>query len=165
MSPAGISMLYTAMDEVTAVAETVDKSDVPVHYTVAQLRVEADVRILDLVKLPRSPGIFTPETTRESRAAIHFAHAFAGDLSKLIARDGMEHIEYVPTQVVTEYLRYRFRSAGHAIHGIRYRSSRVPEGNAVVLFASYDDLHKPSARSSQVLPVTLIGSRRHVFNS
>jgi len=50
-------------------------------------------------------------------------------------RDGSEPIEYVPTQIVTEYFRHRFRlQENRRLDGILYRSSRSTNGIACVLF-------------------------------
>jgi len=45
------------------------------------------------------------------------------------------HIEYVPTQVVTEFLRTTKLPEGVKLDGIRYRSSRKDGGISLVLFA------------------------------
>jgi hypothetical protein len=140
MSPAGLSMFYAAEDEATAVLETVEPAEKPGHYTMATFRLRAPVRVVDFVRLPPYPGIFTPGFTRESRVGRQFVHAFARDLGKPIARDGMEHVEYVPTQIVTEYLRYRFRSKGQPVVGIRYQSAKPGGGVNVALFAGHEDL-------------------------
>ena len=39
---------------------------------------------------------------------------FIADFQKPVAHDGKEHFEYVPTQVVTEYLRSAFSAAARA---------------------------------------------------
>ncbi|WP_146060416.1 RES domain-containing protein [Amycolatopsis sp. CA-128772] len=59
-----------------------------------------------------------------------FLHRFAADLGKPIALDGREHIEYVATQVVTEYLRF---VSSNAVDGILYRSAQN-DGVCCVLF-------------------------------
>lgn len=37
-----------------------------------------------------------------------FLDRFAHEVSKPVAPDALEHIEYVPTQIVTEYFRHAF---------------------------------------------------------
>ena len=69
-----------------------------------------------------------------------FLNHFAYDLSKPIVRDKRVHVEYVPTQVVTEYFRTEVRHDDQPILGIRYRSARHSEGRSLVLFATQDDL-------------------------
>jgi hypothetical protein len=56
-------------------------------------------------------------------------------ISQSVAGDDRTHVEYVPTQVFTEFLRdYLFD--GTAIDGIRYRSATGLVGANVVLFAT-----------------------------
>jgi hypothetical protein len=57
------------------------------------------------------------------------------DISSPIARDDRVHIKYVPTQVVTEFLRTAKLPEGVKLDGIRYRSSRRDGGISLVLFA------------------------------
>ncbi|WP_157221188.1 RES domain-containing protein [Flavisphingomonas formosensis] len=70
---------------------------------------------------------------------MRFLWDFARDIAKPIKRNGREHIEYVPTQIVTEYLRRVFRDAGgQPIDGLIYRSSRHDGAKAFVLFCEND---------------------------
>jgi hypothetical protein len=56
-------------------------------------------------------------------------------LSKSIEKDGREHIEYVPTQIVTEFFRYPFSEDNKiSIDGIIYPSSKNIGKKACVLF-------------------------------
>lgn len=135
MSPAGIPMFYGAFDLATARLETID----PEHHagqtlSVGTFRPLRNLRVLDLANLPDIPSVFE----EEGHYRIHplrFLHAFAYDIVQPIARDGREHIEYVPTQIVTEYFRRVFRDAdGNAIDGIIYTSSRHGGDRAFVLF-------------------------------
>lgn len=159
MSPAGVSMLYAAEDEATAILETMDPGTKPVHYTMATFRLRAPVRVVDLVRLPPYPGIFTAGFTRETRVGPQFAHAFARDVSKPISRDGMEHVEYVPTQIVTEYLRYRFRSKRRPVHGLRYSSAKPGGSVNVALFVSHEDLVGSPWCDSPAIDLKLVDAR------
>lgn len=134
MSPAGIPMFYGAFDVATAIVETIElPRDAGQVASVGTFQAVRDLLVLDLADLPGVPSVF--EVDRH--ALIHtlrFLHAFAQDISGPIARDGREHIDYVPTQIVTEYFRRVFRTADRAsLDGIIYRSSRNGE-RAVVLF-------------------------------
>lgn len=135
MSPAGIPMFYGAFDEETAVAETVD----PIEHkgktlSVATFRPTRELVVLNLATLPPVPSIFDSQS-HNTIHALHFLHDFARDFSRPIARDGQVHIEYVPTQIVTEYFRRVFRTGkGHQIDGIVYASSKSAGAKAVVLF-------------------------------
>jgi HEPN superfamily RES-like protein/RES domain-containing protein len=132
MSPAGIPMFYGAEDEVTAIVETTGGK--PVTVTVATFKTARDAWVVDLTALPPIPSPFDSER-RHLHGSIHFLWSFVRDFIKPIERDGREHIEYVPTQVVTEYLRHVFRTeTGRRVRGVIYSSSRNGGGKCCVLF-------------------------------
>jgi hypothetical protein len=137
MSPAGIVMFYGAMDRATALVETFQPDRDRVankNAWVASFRVLKTLRMLDLTELPPVPSIFDAGS-RDLRNGIGFLHGFVDDLVQPIVRDGREHIEYVPTQIVTEYIRHRFRTEDEEpLQGILYQSSKCPTGVACVLF-------------------------------
>jgi hypothetical protein len=135
MSPAGIPMFYGTGDEATAIAETyTPKPGTPAVVTVARFRTARDAWVVDLTALPRFPSLFHEER-RHLRAPISFLRDFVNDLAKPIKKDGREHIEYVPTQVVTEYLKHFFRTeTGHRVRGVIYQSPRNGGGKCCVLF-------------------------------
>ena len=94
--------------------------------------------------MPDAPSIFDGVEANLERPAITFLHEFVADLTKPIVKDGSEHVEYVPSQVVTEYVRYRLvGKIGEPILGIRYRSARVQNGVGCVLFFAQEDLQDP----------------------
>ena len=133
MSPAGIAMFYGAFDDATAIAETAEPGD-----TVASLglfETGAAASVVNLDRLPDVPSVFDQDR-RHLRSPLRFLHGFREDLVKAIERDGQEHIEYVPTQVVTEYLRLIYRqpdAEGNRLDGLVFTSSKNA-GRCVVLF-------------------------------
>lgn len=134
MSPAGIPMFYGAFDEVTAVKETFDpqRKNRPV-ITVGQFRTARAFPVVDLTRVPSVPSIFDLER-RDSRPAIIFLHHFMRDLGAPVTKDGREHIDYVPTQIVTEYIRHLYKHPDYGIvRGILYRSAKG-EGSCCVFF-------------------------------
>jgi hypothetical protein len=137
MSPAGIPMLYAADEPRTSLAETIDEepSDED-KATIATFTLRQDCAVVDLRELPPVPSIFDSSIdTTASRHELGFLHGFRRDVSGPVKRDGRQHIEYVPTQVVAEYPRHVFRdSAGEPIHGIAWDSSRVPDTRNLALF-------------------------------
>jgi hypothetical protein len=139
MSPAGIVMMYVSDDAETALAETAEKEGT---YTVGEFVIERDAIILDLAELPETPSIFyeVPDSMEYNpRHNLIFLHEIADEISRPIARDDRVHVDYVPTQVVTEFLRTVATSNGGRIDGIRYRSSRSG-GSSLVLFADQTNL-------------------------
>ena len=124
MSPAGIAMFYGALDEETAVSEVHRLSRRKCEVvTLGHFRATRDLRLIELRALPEVPSIFS-EIRRNLRPGVSFLRSFVKDLAKPIEKDGREHIEYVPTQIVTEYLRYRFHDQkGFSVDGLIYPSS------------------------------------------
>jgi len=147
MSPAGIVMFYGAMDRETAIAETFEPAKPGANgksVWVARFDVLRDLQLLDLTDLPSTPSIFDT-LWRDLRNGISFLHDFVDDLVKPIERDGREHIDYVPTQIVTEYFRHRFHSTNaRRLDGILYRSSKRQIGVACVLFFDGKNCGAPS---------------------
>lgn len=149
MSPSGISMFYGAFDVETALRETFDpKRSTMKGATVATFCTNRDLLVLDLAVLPSLPSPFD-RADRHLRRRLRFLHEFVNDFSRPVERDGREHVEYVPTQVVTEFFRHRYLAPGGAsIDGIVYTSSRGGGGKAVVLFVAARECGPRQARTS-----------------
>ena len=141
MSPAGIVMFYGALGQRTALREVYDPcraDDGEVELTVGQFVTTADFAVVDLTNVPPVPSMFDQER-RHLRSGVMFLHRFVDEVKLPVTKDGREHVEYVPTQVVTEYFRHAFRVAdGTAIRGILYPSSMEPGGVCCVLFFEND---------------------------
>lgn len=153
MSPAGISMFYGSEDFETAVAETVDPCRAAgKRVTGASFYPMRPLQILDLFDLPPVPSFFD-DTAFDLRYTLIFLHAFARNVSQPITRDGREHIEYVPTQAFSEYVRYQMKDAnGHSIDGIRFRSSRNGKACYVVFCENEQCIgHESGHGSAQLL--------------
>jgi hypothetical protein len=145
MSPAGIVMMYVSEDAATALAETVDREGT---YVVGEFAIEREAIILDLAELPETPSIFyeVPDSMEyDPRQNLMFLHHIAREISRPIARDDRVHVEYVPTQVVTEFIRTAATSNGKRIDGIAYRSSRHTGKSSIVLFADRANLVLPES--------------------
>lgn len=135
MSPSGIPMFYCAFDKKTAFSETVDllslKND---RMSTAVFTNKNKLYLLNLTTLPPIPSRFDEKLAPYLHTLI-FLHSFVQDLSAPISKDGREHIDYVPTQIVTEYFRYTFEELTKiAIDGIIYPSSKHRGHNVCVLF-------------------------------
>lgn len=139
MSPGGISMFYGADNFETAVAETVDPSSMEGREaTGARFRTLLPLNILDLSRFHGRRSFFV-KLDRRGRNAVEFLTAFGRELSRPIQRDERQHIEYVPTQVFTEFVRFKMTTPnGEPLHGIKYRSSKNGQG-CYVIFAEQSD--------------------------
>lgn len=138
MSPAGIPMFYGAFDEKAAVRETFDPSrNNNVVITVGQFRTAREFPVVDLTRIPSVPSIFD-SARRESRPDIIFLNHFMRDFQAQVTKDGREHIDYVPTQIVTEYIRHLYSHPDYGVvRGVLYSSVRG-EGECCVLFFDND---------------------------
>jgi len=139
MSPAGVPMFYGAEDFDTACQETVDPGKINGKLiTGGCFETVTPLYILNLVDIPEVPSFFNKEAV-DIRNDLIFLQNFAHDLSKQIQRDGREHIEYVPTQAFTEYVRWEMKTNdGQPIDGICYRSSKNGK-SCYVLFCEQDE--------------------------
>jgi hypothetical protein len=131
MSPAGISMFYGAHDVDTALAEVRPRTGEWV--TVAGWRTSRDIRYLDLADLPVVPSVFD-QFARSRRPWVKFLRRFAVEIARPVSSDAGP-VEYVPTQIFTEFLRDEVLDHdGNRIEAIRYPSAVRHGGMCWVLF-------------------------------
>ena len=128
MSPAGIPMFYGAVDADTAITEVTCASD-DTHVTWYQFELTSALRVVDLTRLPPEPSMFDPELG-SMRRQIRFLNMFVQQLSDRVEPDH-EQIDYVPTQIVTEYLLH-VHDGGERVRGLIYESS-LADGACVAL--------------------------------
>lgn len=139
MSAAGVPLFYAAEDEITAILETYEPDpDFDRVIVVGEWAIKRDFNLLDLTNLPKIPGDFDKKN-RNQIHRIKFVHEFAEDLTKPVDRNS-NSVDYVPTQIVTEYVRHRLLSeTGVKFDGIKYNSSKEGGKVAVVVFAEQQE--------------------------
>ncbi|MFJ9628996.1 HEPN-associated N-terminal domain-containing protein [Streptomyces sp. NPDC101175] len=123
MSPAGIPMFYGAEDADTAVRESLVRTS-DTHVSVASFQATQQFTVVDLTgsKIPTVPSEFDIERFTE-RHRILFLRSFVKELTKPI-RESYEQIDYVPTQILTEYLLKVHEPSGErTIDGLMYTSA------------------------------------------
>lgn len=124
MTPAGVEgSLYVADSPNTAIKEV--RGEAPV--TVAKIKILEDLLVLDLSNKPNSVSCFHKDYLMYS-----FLNAFIEEISKSIKSNEKDY-EYVPTQIIAEFLRIKL-----CLDGIVYRSSIYPDGRNYVLFGQYN---------------------------
>ena len=146
MSPAGIPMFYACDEEATALKETANG---PGCFAVGQFELTRDAILLDLTALSPVPSLFvrmSDSVEIRPRKALKFLHHVANQVSLPIERGDRNHVDYVPTQVVTEYVRSRITWEGFRIDGVRYESSVHPGHASYVLFANQANIHSTTAK-------------------
>ena len=134
MSPAGVSMFYGALDKETPVYESSDKGDGKGWFLVGSFKALIPLKVLDLTNLP-SPITFWMEGFEE----IAFLKSFHNEITRHIDRGDGIHVEYIPSQVFTEYLHFMYR--GERLDGMLYRSSLTGDTN-IVLFCNQKESQK-----------------------
>ena len=146
MSPAGIPMFYACDEESTALEETANG---PGYFAVGQFESTRDAILLDLTALSPVPSLFvriSDSAEIHPRKALKFLHHVADQVSLPIERGDRNHVDYVPTQVVAEYIRSRVIWEGSRIDGVKYESSVHPGHASYVLFANQANIHSTTAR-------------------
>ena len=132
MNPAGISMFYGSFDEKTAKEEARDSTKK--FCVIGEFITKKELTVLDLTKLP--PLSFWNDHWQE----LSFIYSFTKEVSKPISV-GYNAIEYVPTQIFAEHIRYCCKDRdGKRIDGIQFNSSKTNAVN-VVLFYNQKESH------------------------
>lgn len=139
MSPAGIPIFYGARDRETALQEVLVRKNSEYKYAaIAEFETLIDLEVLNLHHTHHEISVFDIKKSRE-RKVKKFLEQFANEISKDIILDGREHIDYVPTQVLTEYFRYVFKyKKTRYLNGITYKSTRNRDGTNCALFVESD---------------------------
>lgn len=126
INPRGISYLYLANNEETAISEV--RPWLGKMITVGQFRLCKDITVVDASRDKHgrhfiSDGEIEPSEEWESYVWRDINRSFSTPVSR-----GEEHRYYVPTQYLSEC----FKNAGY--DGIMYRSSLTMDGYNIVLF-------------------------------
>lgn len=142
MNPAGIPYLYTAFDADTAVYEAGAGTRTTDAILVGRFKLTAPLLVVDLTQLPALPSVFDLDN-KDDREKYLFAREFVKEISKPVTKNGQEHIDYVPSQVVCEYLAQVFASQfGQQLGGLIFPSSVCAGGRNLVVFPSERGWHQ-----------------------
>lgn len=149
LSPSGISMFYGSFDKETPLIETRAYATTPLIYR-ASFEIARDLRVINLCNIP-VVDFWMPSGWQEYSFLSHFHQ----EMSKPLSPQDNPDIEYIPSQIFTEYLRCLcLSSAGKPYDGIIYQSAQTMKPN-IVLF--YDN--KTSADVLQLSgPIELVYS-------
>ena len=131
MSPAGIPMFYASDDLQTAIAEIAGHSWQP-YALVGAFHSTRRLRLLDLTRRPAFPSYFD-EARHAELGLAQFVKLFVYAITRPVIPDGRQHIEYTPTQVLTEYLRWM---PENPIDGIALPSAQTGKKTYVLFFDS-----------------------------
>lgn len=136
MSPAGIPLFYGADSRETAVQEvTRHASDRATYVTSAAFETTLPFTVVDFTRLEPAPSLFDTDRAH-LRRAIKFLHEFVKQISA--DAEGREHLDYVPTQIVTEYL-LRVFNPQHPVAGLVFISSAAGQGSVCTVLDTPQD--------------------------
>ena len=124
MSATGISMFYGALDPDTPVEE-IRNYEPGAVIDLGEFILKKELVVIDLFKIPERLSFWMPQYYLEYK----FLKKFHSEITKPITKN--PGIEYVPTQIFTEYI--RFMSNKH-IDGIIYKSSLTGKKNIVLFY-------------------------------
>lgn len=134
MNPAGIPYLYTAFDKQTARREVGLTGRTSHTVFTATFELAEPLEVIDLTLLPSVPSLFDV-VNKDAREHALFIREFVDAISVPVTKDGQEHIDYVPTQVICEYLAQIFEPRpGTRLDGLIYPSTVQPGGKNLVVF-------------------------------
>jgi hypothetical protein len=133
MSPAGVALFYASGDAQTAIAEIACHGVEPLA-VVGEFTNTRELRILDLTHSPAPISPFCLEKREHARMG-RFLSSFVRYIAAPVIPDGRQHVEYAPTQLLTEYLRW---VPEPKLDGIALPSAQT-ENCTYVLFFSRSD--------------------------
>ncbi|MCE8037870.1 HEPN-associated N-terminal domain-containing protein [Halomonas sp. MCCC 1A11062] len=132
MNPPGISYGYFALRPSTAVLEVIGVP--PTTLSFGTFRIVRPLVAVDFTSIPEPPSIFDTEN-KLKRDALIFMKEFVAAISKPVAKDGKQHIEYVPSQIVSEYIGQVLKIGDRkGIDAVIYKSTLDPGGINLVVF-------------------------------
>ena len=150
MNPPGIPMFYGCDNPETALRETANDAG---RFAVGCFVTRRPATILDLTSIPPIPSLFQeiPDGLEfRPREALGFLNHIVDEMSKPIERDNRIHINYIPTQVVTEFVRSQLTREGVQVDGIKYQSAAHPGNASYVMFATQENILPAPEGSSNI---------------
>lgn len=133
MSPAGVALFYASSDPQTAVAEIAGHGVEPLA-VIGKFTNTRGLRVLDLTSSPAPISPFCLEKREHARMG-RFLSSFVRYIAAPVIPDGRQHVEYAPTQLLTEYLRW---VAEPKLDGIALPSAQTDNCTYVLFFSRSD---------------------------
>lgn len=138
MNPAGISMFYASENKDLTIKEVVEFSDnKKPYYSTGIFSTKETLKLIDLTNIPNYPSIFD-KSMNDYIEIILFLKSFIEDITKPYHHDE-SIIEYIPTQIITEYIRFNPKLN---VQGIIYPSSKNNILSNIVLFYNHEESKK-----------------------
>ena len=136
MSPAGISMFYGGFDLDTVKAEIYTEEDKIKGkiITIGEFSAIQPLRMIDFTEIPNASFF-----SNYNLHGLEFLRSFSKSIAQPYPRDNKVNIEYVPTQIMTEYFRHIFTFGSQHINGLIYNSAQCHGKKCCVLFLNQKD--------------------------
>jgi hypothetical protein len=168
MSPAGISYFYGALNPETCISEL--RPTVGEQVIVAKFIAAKNLLVLDLTETTEEEiSVFQEDYSYQYERILVFIEHFVSEISKPI-RPMDQEIDYVPTQIFTEYLRQwdyediygeeEHKKEGAYIVGLMFKSSLEEGGKNVVLFRG-PEISVKTAKTDKPPLLNYRGSQTH----
>ena len=134
MTPDGIPIFYLSFDLKTAGKEIF--KDANKYLAIGNLKLSKDIKVVNLTKVHNLviPDFFYKESDLNRRNAIIFLRSFAEDISKEISKNSFKQIKYIPSQVISEYIKSTRKE-----HGIIYKSMKTNGKNIALFTDGHED--------------------------
>lgn len=162
MNPAGIACFYGAFNVQTCISEL--RPDVGSTVVSARFALIRPIHVLDTTQFVapmRSMSLFSSKYMARFQQW-KFMQNFMNEAAKPIL-PGDEHLDYIPTQAVAEYLLYHYafvrRDQPEKIEGIIYPSAQAPKGKNIVLLGEAAQVEAPPREKSRKPRKTEFGDR------
>lgn len=132
MSPYGISMFYGSFDSVTPIQEIKNYlDDKSKQIFMGEFNITKQLKVINLCNIP-TPDFWMENEDDWQRYA--FLHNFHKEIAKPIGKNDPK-LEYIPSQVFCEYLRFiQEAKDGSSYDGIIYSSALTGEKNVVLFY-------------------------------
>ena len=132
MNPQGISLFYGSLDKGTPISEIQNYlDDKSKNIFLGEFETTKELNIIDLCSIP-TPDFWMGENGDWQKYS--FLRSFHDEISKPVDPND-EAIDYIPTQVFSEYLRYIQKTdSGKKYDGIIYKSSLTTKKNIVLFY-------------------------------
>ena len=128
-SPSGIPMLYVGDDQDICLKEIDWYPEEGKKIVTGKFRLKQPVKVMDLTAAIFPEGSFDPEWIGQYHIKTFFGD-MVKDMTAPVRKDGREHIDYIPTQIICEYLRYLKSD----VEGICFPSSKDNSKKSYVFF-------------------------------
>lgn len=149
-SAEGISMFYGAENNETAIEEIIDRDQPAEYISIAEFYPGKQLTLVDLRNIQHI-GFFNFDKI-DLYEPCKFLRSFVGQVSIKVDKKQNRRIEFVPSQVVTEYFRHVLPSkAKFPIHGIVYKSAQNIGCDCYVIFADAEQCKDEKNADSETL--------------